>query len=65
MSNEHYAKLQRMYSRAPINEFYQPIMVVGEGVAEIEMEPNQKRSNETCKNELTPEYCTLPIKGRT
>ena len=35
---QHYESLIQMYAAAPINEFYQPRMVLSEGAAEIEIE---------------------------
>jgi uncharacterized protein (TIGR00369 family) len=32
---EHYRKLERMYSKAPINKFFRPQLTIGEGTAEI------------------------------
>ena len=34
-STEHYRKLERMYGAAPINEFFEPELVVSEGAAEL------------------------------
>lgn len=33
--NEHYRKLERMYVRAPINDYFKPQISIGEGRAEI------------------------------
>lgn len=35
MNEEHYRRLERMYLGAPINEYYQPRVRIGEGTAEI------------------------------
>ena len=32
---EHYRRLERMYASAPINDYYAPMMRVGEGCAEV------------------------------
>lgn len=37
-SDPHFIGLQNMYLAAPINEFYRPMITVGEGVAEIGIE---------------------------
>ena len=37
-ATEHYAALERMYLGAPINEIYEPTIVVGEGTAMITIE---------------------------
>ena len=34
-STEHYRKLERMYAAAPINEFFEPKLIVSEGAAEL------------------------------
>jgi uncharacterized protein (TIGR00369 family) len=34
-NEEHYRKLERMYKSAPINRFFEPVMRVSEGQAEI------------------------------
>jgi uncharacterized protein (TIGR00369 family) len=39
---EHYRKLERMYGRAPINEFFRPTLKVTEGRAEITLEADQR-----------------------
>ena len=39
---EHYRKLERMYGRAPINEFFDPTLKVAEGRAEITLEASEK-----------------------
>lgn len=38
----HYEKLERMYSAAPINEFFQPRIRIREGEAEIEIDVSEK-----------------------
>ena len=35
IEEEHFRKLERMYHGAPINRFYEPIMHVGNGTAEL------------------------------
>ena len=35
--HEHFRKLERMYHAAPINQFYRPVLTVGEGTAELEI----------------------------
>lgn len=35
--NEHYRKLERMYRRAPVNEFFRPELSVSEGRAEVKI----------------------------
>ena len=42
MSNQHYLKLQHMYAKAPINVFYQPIISIEDGQAEIKMTITEK-----------------------
>ena len=39
---EHYRKLERMYSKAPINEFFEPKLIIGEGRAEIRIDVQEK-----------------------
>ena len=39
---EHYRSLENMHAAAPINKFYKPIMRVSEGIAEIEIEVEEK-----------------------
>ena len=34
---EHFRRLERMYHAAPINAYYQPVLKVGEGTAELEI----------------------------
>lgn len=34
-NHEHYRKLERMYLRAPINDYFRPQITIGEGQAEI------------------------------
>ncbi len=42
-SNElHYRRLERMYDSAPINDFFQPKLVVEEGYATIDMDVEEK-----------------------
>ena len=36
-ADEHFRKLERMYVRAPINRFYEPVIRISEGRAEITM----------------------------
>jgi uncharacterized protein (TIGR00369 family) len=38
----HFKALENMYAAAPINEIYNPVMKVSEGVSEIEMEISEK-----------------------
>jgi len=38
----HFRSLESMYAAAPINEFYNPVMTVTQGEAEIEIEVSQK-----------------------
>lgn len=38
MSDEHYRKLERMYASAPINEYFRPVLTVGDGVAEVRID---------------------------
>jgi uncharacterized protein (TIGR00369 family) len=33
--NEHFRKLERLYHAAPINQFFEPRLVIGEGRAEV------------------------------
>ena len=35
---EHYRKLERLYARAPINEFFRPRLTIGDGTAELTIE---------------------------
>lgn len=43
MSNEqHYRQLESMYQAAPVNAFYQPVMTVSEGQAEITIETDER-----------------------
>lgn len=35
INEEHFRKLERMYAQAPINEYYQPTLQVGEGRTEL------------------------------
>ena len=37
IDREHFRKLERMYHAAPVNEYFQPILKVSEGQAELEM----------------------------
>ncbi len=37
-SQEHYKKLENMYQSAPLNDFYSPVMQVGDGTAEISID---------------------------
>ncbi|HSM86769.1 MAG TPA: PaaI family thioesterase [Candidatus Limnocylindrales bacterium] len=39
---EHYRKLERMYLRAPINEFFQPEIAISHGAAEIAVTVSRK-----------------------
>ena len=36
--SEHHRRLERMYAKAPINEYYAPKITIGEGTAEIVIE---------------------------
>ncbi|HZU32997.1 MAG TPA: PaaI family thioesterase [Candidatus Angelobacter sp.] len=38
IGEEHYRKLERMYRRAPINEFFEPEILIAQGTAEIRVE---------------------------
>lgn len=38
----HFEKLQSMYTAAPVNQFYHPLMTVAEGEAVIEIELSEK-----------------------
>jgi len=38
MSDDHYRRLERMYHSAPINAFFRPTILVGEGRAEVALE---------------------------
>lgn len=40
--DKHYRSLESMYQAAPINKFYNPVMVVSEGEASIEIELSEK-----------------------
>ena len=42
MNEEHYRKLERMYLSAPINEFFEPTLVVSEAQAELTTEVSSK-----------------------
>jgi uncharacterized protein (TIGR00369 family) len=35
--SEHFRKLERMYHGAPVNQFFRPVLTVGEGHAELEI----------------------------
>ena len=35
IGEEHFRKLERMYGTAPVNRFFQPVMRVGDGTAEV------------------------------
>ena len=35
---EHHRRLERMYAKAPVNEYYAPQLTVGEGTAEVVIE---------------------------
>ncbi|MBV1908801.1 MAG: PaaI family thioesterase [Kangiellaceae bacterium] len=39
---EHFKHLESMYQAAPLNQFYQPVMTVSEGTAEISIELDSK-----------------------
>jgi uncharacterized protein (TIGR00369 family) len=39
---EHYQRLQNMYGAAPVNAFYQPVMRVSDGEAEIEIQVEER-----------------------
>lgn len=41
-SNNHFQRLESMYQAAPLNDYYSPIMKVGEGSAEITMNVDKK-----------------------
>lgn len=34
-NEEHFRKLERLYARAPTNEYYRPLLTIGEGRAEL------------------------------
>lgn len=38
----HFKALENMYAAAPINEIYNPVIKVSEGISEIEMEISEK-----------------------
>jgi len=42
---EHYRRLENMYQFAPINDYYEPHMVVSEGEATVEMEIMKKHDH--------------------
>ena len=35
MDEEHFRKLERMYNAAPINQYFRPVLTVGDAVAEV------------------------------
>ncbi len=37
INSEHYRKLERMYAAAPINAFFEPMLVVGQAKAEVQI----------------------------
>lgn len=37
MTQDHYRKLERMYAGAPINQYFQPRLTIGEGRAELRL----------------------------
>ena len=41
INEEHYRRLERMYHKVPINQFFQPRATIGEGWAELEMQIRQ------------------------
>lgn len=41
-NNEHYKKLEHMYSHAKCNEYYNPILTISEGTAELAIEIQDK-----------------------
>jgi len=38
MSDDHHRKLERMYHAAPINQYFRPVLTVGDAVAEVAIE---------------------------
>ena len=42
IEDEHYRKLERMYAAAPVNEFFEPKLTVGEARAEVHIQIGQK-----------------------
>jgi len=40
--NNHFRALENMYAAAPINQIYEPTMIVSEGAAEIEIELSEQ-----------------------
>lgn len=42
MNDIHYRRLEHMYLSAPINEFYRPRATIGQGVARIAMDVDEK-----------------------
>jgi uncharacterized protein (TIGR00369 family) len=42
IGEEHYRKLERMYRRAPINEFFKPEILISHGTAEIKIEVHSR-----------------------
>lgn len=41
-AQEHYRKLENLYASAPINIFYQPVIHISDGIAEIEIAISNK-----------------------
>ena len=41
-SEEHYRKLERMYASAPINEFFEPVLRVSEGRADLTLKVRER-----------------------
>lgn len=41
-NREHYQRLENMYRAAPLNDFFAPELIVGEGVAEVTIDVDKK-----------------------
>ncbi|MGE4517972.1 MAG: PaaI family thioesterase [Desulfobacteraceae bacterium] len=39
---EHFKKLEKMYEKAPVNQFYNPVIRINEGLCEIEIKVEKK-----------------------
>ena len=42
IDHEHYRKLERMYAAAPVNEFFEPKLTVGEAKAEVRIQVSEQ-----------------------
>lgn len=42
MNEEHYRRLERMYAAAPTNEYYNPVLRVSEGAAELSLQAQER-----------------------